>query len=146
MLEHLLRDVTGNVHDGLVAHSALGQLRNEGVAVVVPAARYPGVFAEVAPCRLQRRDMACGIAGRWLPEWKDIPLSSDLSELVFVPDDVIGEDGEDLQVQRNGVAFATLGLGAANGQKLLCEVDLHPTPGLDLRSRIPALRASVSAK
>ncbi len=33
VLEHLFRDVAGDVHDGLVVRPALGQPRDEGVSV-----------------------------------------------------------------------------------------------------------------
>jgi hypothetical protein len=36
MLQHLLRDVTGNVHDRLIARAALGKLSDEGAPVVMP--------------------------------------------------------------------------------------------------------------
>ncbi len=43
VFEHLLRDVTGNVHDGLVTGSAFGQLRNERVSVSSTFNRSKGV-------------------------------------------------------------------------------------------------------
>jgi len=56
MLQHLLRDITGNVHNGLIARAALGKLCDERVPVVVPAfdARDG---ANVGPDRLERGDV-----------------------------------------------------------------------------------------
>lgn len=43
VLEHLFRDMAGDVHDGLIASAALGQLGDEGVPVVVPPSLYAGL-------------------------------------------------------------------------------------------------------
>jgi hypothetical protein len=52
VFEHLLRDVSGDIHNGLVTRTAFRQLRDERVPVVVPATGHAGIFADIAPGRL----------------------------------------------------------------------------------------------
>lgn len=57
MLEHLLRDVAGNVHDRLVACSALGKFGDDSVAIVMPAPLYARVRANIGLDRLESGDV-----------------------------------------------------------------------------------------
>jgi hypothetical protein len=52
VLEHLLGNVSGDVHDGLIASSAFRKVGNERVSVVVPTAFHLGVFPNAVPGRL----------------------------------------------------------------------------------------------
>jgi hypothetical protein len=92
MLEHLLGDVTGDIHDRLIAGAALGKIGNQRVPVVVPAALHPGIFAHVIPCRLERGNRTRWIARTRLPEGEDVPLRLGLSELLAIPLPIFGED------------------------------------------------------
>ena len=73
MPEHLLRDVSGDVHDGL------------GVPVIVPAALNPGFFAQVAPCGFQGSHGPRGIVRVGLAEWKNVPVWSQFAESELIP-------------------------------------------------------------
>ncbi len=80
VLEHLLRDVAGNVHDGLIACATLGKVGNQRVPVVVPTAFHLGISAHVVPCGLERGDGTRGITWTRLSEGEDIQLRAGLSE------------------------------------------------------------------
>ena len=88
VLEHLFRDMPGDVHDRLVPGAALRQLGNEGVPVVVKTSRHRGVIAHIAPRRFQCCYVARGIGRLRFSEREDIPLRPDLSELLLVPFDI----------------------------------------------------------
>ena len=115
VLEHLLRDVTGNIHDRLIARATLCQLRDERVPVIVKASGHLGIFADIGPSRLQGGDAASWVAGAGLPEGKDIPLRLNLAKSVCVPCDVLCQCWEQRGVQGNGATFATLRFAATDG-------------------------------
>jgi hypothetical protein len=132
VFEHLLRDVSGDIHNGLVTRTTFRQLRNERVPVVVPATGHLGIFADIAPGRLQRRDGTCGIAGPRFSEREDVPLRSNLVKSVRVLCNVLRQRREQSGVQRDGAALATLRLAAAHSKEFLCKVDLRPSQRFDL--------------
>ncbi|MGD0734703.1 MAG: hypothetical protein ABR976_06130 [Terracidiphilus sp.] len=131
MFEHLLGDVTGNIHDGLIAGTALGKIGNQRVPVVVPAALHLGILAHIIPCRLKRGDRACRIARTRFPEWENIPLGVGHSELLAIPLTILGEDLQERGIQRDRPPLSRFGLAPAHGQVFLCEVDLSPCQRLD---------------
>ena len=51
--EHCARDVAGDAHDHLITGARLGELRDQRVAVIVPAALHPGLLADLYPRRLE---------------------------------------------------------------------------------------------
>jgi hypothetical protein len=63
--EHALRDVTRDVHYGLVTCSAFRKIGDECVPVVVPPSRNLGVLADISPGRLEGSNGPRRIAG-WL--------------------------------------------------------------------------------
>ena len=90
VLEHLLGDVPGDVHDGLVARATFRKVGNQRMPVVVPAAFHLGLLAHVVPCRLEGGDGARGVARTRFPEGKDVPLGASLSEFLLVPRGIVG--------------------------------------------------------
>jgi hypothetical protein len=56
VFEHLLGDVAGNIHDGLVAGAALRELCDERMPVVVPTPGDLGIIPNVRPGSLERSD------------------------------------------------------------------------------------------
>ncbi len=127
VLEHLLGNVSGDVHDGLIARAAFRKIGDERVPVIVPAAFHLGVRAHIVPCRLEGGDRARRVTRTRLSEGKDIPLGAGLSELLPVPHGVVGKNLEEGGVQRNGTAFAGFRFAASNREEFLCEVDLLPS-------------------
>ncbi len=75
--QHLLREVSGDVHDHLIARPTLGQVRHERVPVVVPAALNAGFLTEVVPGGLECRYRARGIIRSRLAVREHIPLGRD---------------------------------------------------------------------
>ena len=68
VLQHLFRDVPGDVHDRLIAGAALGEFGDEGVPVVVPAALHSCFLFDVFPASLQRGDRTSRIERPLLPD------------------------------------------------------------------------------
>jgi hypothetical protein len=92
VLEHLLGNVSGDVHDGLIARAAFRKVGNERVPVVVPTAFNLGIRAHVIPRRLEGGDRAGRVTWTRFPERKDVPLGARLSELLLIPVGILGED------------------------------------------------------
>jgi hypothetical protein len=92
--EHPFRDMTGNVHDGLVAGTAFRQVRNERVAIVVPPAGDHCFLPDILPGRLEGGDGSRRIAGAGLPKGEQIPLWASFSEFLSIPSRVFPQDGE----------------------------------------------------
>ena len=113
--EHLLRDVAGNVHDGLVYCAALCQFRNQRVPVVVPSASDAGFFTEVRPRGLQGGHWPSGITWAWTAKRKDLPLGTNLSETLSIPNHVLIDAFPKVRVERNCSAFSCIRLAFANG-------------------------------
>ena len=102
VLEHLLGNMSGDVHDGLIASAAFRKVGDERVPVVVPTAFHLGVGAHIVPCRLEGGNGARGVTWTRLSEGKDIPLGAGLSELLPVPNGILGKNLEEGGVQRDG--------------------------------------------
>lgn len=83
--EHTLRDMAGNVHDGLIAGAAFREVRDEGVAIVVPPAGHLGVLPDIAPGRLESSDRPRRIAGAGLAKGKHVPFRTSFAKLFTVP-------------------------------------------------------------
>jgi hypothetical protein len=132
VLEHLLGNVPSDVHDGLIACAAFGEVGNQRVPVVVPTALHLGIGAHIVPCRLEGGDRARRVTWTRLSEGKDIPLGSGLSELLPVPCGIVGKNLEEGGVQRDGTAFAGFRFAAPYSEEFLCEVDLLPSQVPDL--------------
>ena len=64
----------------------------------------------------------------WFPDpsRKDEPLGLRGAKPLGVPPGVIQQRREQLPVQRNGAAFASVGLALADGQVLLFKINLAP--------------------
>jgi hypothetical protein len=54
VLEHLLRDVSRDIHNGLVANCTLCEFGNQSVLGITKPALYVSPFLNVFPSRLQR--------------------------------------------------------------------------------------------
>jgi len=113
--EHGAGDVPGDAHDHLIAGARLREFRDQGVAVVVPPALYAALLADLAPCRLERRDWARRIFGERLPEGEHKPLRPALTESPGVPSGMRLECGDGRFVQRNHTLRARLTLGESPG-------------------------------
>jgi hypothetical protein len=50
VLKHLFGDVSGDVHNGLIASTAFRKVGDERVPVVVPTAFHLGVIPNIVPC------------------------------------------------------------------------------------------------
>src|SRR5690348_16196260 len=85
VLQHLLRDMSGNVHDRLIARAALSQVRDERVPVVVPTALNAGFLAEIVPGGLERRYRARWIIRARLAVWEHVPFGPEFAEAKPVP-------------------------------------------------------------
>ena len=83
--KHLAVDVTGNLHDGLVAGAAFGKFRNEGVPVIVPAACHLRILARGLPRRLERGNVPRGIGRHRPAPGEDVPLLPDFTESLAIP-------------------------------------------------------------
>ena len=105
VLEHLLGNVSGDVHDGLIACAAFSEVGNERVPVVVPTAFHLGIGTHVVPCRLERSNGARGVTRTRLSEGKDIPIDAGFSKLLPVPNGILGKNLEEGGVQRDGTAL-----------------------------------------
>ena len=146
VFEHLLRDVSGDIHNGLVTRTAFRQLRDERVPVVVPATGNVGIVADIAPGRLQRRDGTCGIAGPRFSEREDVPLRSNLPKSVRVPCNVLRQRREQSRVQRDGAASPPSVLLRPTARNFFAKLICAQVNVLISASRIPAFSASVNAK
>src|SRR5581483_4410416 len=91
VLEHLLRNMTRDVHDGLVARATLRQFRDERMPVVMPAPLHAGLGTDIRPHCLERGDVAGWVSGLRGSEREDIPFRLDGPKLVCVPRDIVGE-------------------------------------------------------
>ena len=63
-----------DVRDGLIFSSALGEISDESVPVVVPPPRHLGVFADISPGRLEGCDGARRVSRAGPSKRKDISL------------------------------------------------------------------------
>ena len=132
MTKHLAVDVSGNLHDGLVAGAAFGKFRNEGVPVVVPAARHLRILARGLPRRLERGNVPRGIGRHRPAPGEDVPLLPDFTESLAIPCAVFYERLIDFDVQRNDPSFSGFALGPSYLDRPVVEVDLASGKGLDL--------------
>nr|WP_252263351.1 hypothetical protein [Paracidobacterium acidisoli] len=124
--------MTGDVHDGLVAGTAFGQVRDEGVPVVVPPPFHLGIFSDVVPGRLQGGHRPSRIAWDGLAKGEDVPLGLGLAELLSVPFGVVTHAFRESSVQRDGPTFASFRLALANRQISLGQIHLRPGQVLHL--------------
>jgi hypothetical protein len=76
VLEHIARDVAGDIHNRLLTSSALRKIGDESVTVIVPTTRHLGVPPHSVPSRLERCHRSRGVAGPRLTEGEEIPLGS----------------------------------------------------------------------
>jgi len=76
VLEHVPRDVSGDIHDRLLSSAALRKISDERMTVIVPAARHLGVPSHRIPCRLEGCDGTRRIAWSGLAKGEEIPLGS----------------------------------------------------------------------
>jgi hypothetical protein len=81
VLQHLLRDVAGYVHDGLISRSALCQVGDEGVPVIVPSPANARFGPYIIPGRLQGCDRRRRIARARFSECENKPLASLVAKL-----------------------------------------------------------------
>jgi hypothetical protein len=146
VLEHLLGNMSGDVHDGLIASAAFRKVGDERVPVVVPTAFHLGVGAHIVPCRLEGGNGARGVTWTRLSEGKDIPLGAGLSELLPVPNGILGKNLEEGGVQRDGTAFAGFRFAASDREEFLCEVDLLPSQVPDLGIAHPGVERQRHAR
>jgi hypothetical protein len=126
MPEHAFGDVTGDVHDGLIAGPTFRKIRDERVAIVVPSASDLGILADVVPGRLEGGNGPGRIARAGLPKGEDVPFGASFAELLPVPDGILPQDRKQRGVEGNRPAFSGLCLALAHDQIALREFDLRP--------------------
>lgn len=127
MTKHLAIDVSGDLHDRLVAGPAFGKFRDEGVPVVVPASPYLCVLAHGLPRRLERGNVPCGIGRHRPAPREDVPLLPDLTESLAVPGAVFDERFVDIEVKRNNPSLSGFALCLSYFDRPGVEVDLPPS-------------------
>ena len=76
VLEHVARDVSRDVHDGLLTSAALCKIGDERMSVIVPAARHLGVPPHRIPSSLERCHGSRGVARSGFAKGEEIPLRS----------------------------------------------------------------------
>ena len=96
----------GDVHDRLIARAAFGQVRDERVPIVVPAALDAGFLAKIVPGGLERRYRARWIIRARLTVWEHIPFGPELAEPESIPFGVRCEGIVENGVQRNRAPFS----------------------------------------
>jgi len=136
--------MSGDVHDGLIASAAFRKVGDERVPVVVPTAFHLGVGAHIVPCRLEGGNGARGVTWTRLSEGKDIPLGAGLSELLPVPNGILGKNLEEGGVQRDGRPSPASVLLRPTARNFFVKSICSQVKFLISASRIPALSASVT--
>lgn len=144
MLEHLLRHVSGNVHDGLVADSTLGELRDQCAANHAAALSHGPVPYRISRLSLRllpdESDQVAWISKRKQVPVRLYPVASQLEPFRMLATSLVRG-----AVQRNGAAFACVRFTFADNQESLLEIDLLPLHCSDLTASHPAFWASISA-
>lgn len=85
MLQHLARDMAGDIHYRLVTGAAFREFGDEGVSRVMESSLDPRAVARIDPSGLQRGDRPSRIEMIGLSEGKQIPFGVDSAEAQFVP-------------------------------------------------------------
>src|ERR1017187_3019151 len=106
VLQHLLRDVAGQVPDGFISGlAALRQVGNESVPAVVPPSRYAGARLHGRPYGLECSGGAGGIGRLRFAKREDIPFRARFAELPRIPFGVLLQCSEHVRIERNRPAL-----------------------------------------
>jgi len=144
--QNFLRYVANDLPDSFLSSSGFGELRNERVPMIVPAAGHLRVLPDILPGGLERRDWTGGITGTRFAEWEDVPLVGDGLEFLFILHPMLedglpqnGIDGDRSTLAGGGFAFSYL-------QVALIQMDLTPRKRFDLRITHPCVRSERERK
>jgi hypothetical protein len=131
--EYLLGDMTDDLPNGFLTSSALGQLRNQRVAMVVPPACHIRSLPNVLPRSLDGGHVPGGIRGTRSSKGKDIPLRSNFLEFLPIPRLMIDDGLMEHGVDWNRPPFSSSRLALPNLDLVFYQVNLAPRKRLDLR-------------
>jgi hypothetical protein len=139
--EHLPGDVTGDVHNRLIASTAFGQLGDERVPRVVEASFHTCTTLYILPCCFDRGDWAGRVHGATITllrssnaSGEQEPTRLDCTEAVRIPARMVHERGEQTFVQRNRTSVTSITLAFSYNKEPLFQIDLHPRELSDLTS------------
>lgn len=124
--EDLLEDMADDLPDGFLSGSGFGELCNESVTMIVPAACHLRVLAGILPGGLQSRDRASGITRSRLAKRADVPLIGNGLEFRFVLRAMLENGLPQNRINVNRSILAGIYLAFSNLEVPLIQVELTP--------------------